>query len=69
LQVCDRILCRELIDLVYGETDHGLLGNLGPCKGLFCSGEQISSQPLPALLFDIFLMHQILPMVHQLRQR
>jgi hypothetical protein len=48
LQVFDRILCRELIDLVYGETDHGLLGNLGQCKGLSCSGEQISSQPLPA---------------------
>jgi hypothetical protein len=46
--VCDKILCRELIDLVYGETNHGLIGNLGQCKGLFCSGEQISSQPLPA---------------------
>jgi hypothetical protein len=48
LQVFDRILCRELIDLVHGETDHGLLGNLSQCRGLSCSGEQISSQPLPA---------------------
>jgi hypothetical protein len=54
LQGFDRILCRELIDLVYGETDHGLLGNLGQCKGLSCSGEQISSLPLrqmPSLVF------------------